>query len=104
MSNRVALPHKAAREEVTVYYHPTLELWTPNLGEPVILEVYGKTGTRAGESRWTTDLVDIPEGPLPFMKHKELRSLIASVRIALGETLPNTRINEIMQHVVNYTG
>jgi len=30
--------------------------------------------------------------------------MIASVRIALGETLPNIKINEIMQHVVNYTG
>ena len=104
MSNRVALPHKAAKEEVTVYYHPTLELWTPDRGKPVTLNVYGKTATRYGQSRWVTDLVDVPEGQLPFMKHKELRSLIASVRIALGEALPNIKINEIMQHVVNYTG
>ena len=104
MYSRVALPHQAAKEEVTIYYHPTLGLWTPNHGEPVTLEVYGKTRTRAGESKWTTDLVDIPGGPLPFMKQQELRSMIASVRIALGDTLPNTRINEIKQHVVNYTG
>ena len=104
MSNRVALPHKATREEVIVYYHPTLELWTPDRGEPVTLNVYGKTATRYGESRWVTGLVDVPEGQLPFMKQKELRSMIASVRIALGEALPNIKINEIMQHVVNYTG
>jgi len=104
MSNRVVLPHKATREKVIVYYHPTLELWTPDKGVPVSLNVYGKTGTRCGQSRWVTDLVDVPEGQLPSMKQKELRSMIASVRIALGEAFPNIKINEIMQHVVNYTG
>jgi hypothetical protein len=102
MSNRIILPHKAAMEEVTVYYHPTLDLWTPNHGEPITLEVYGKTSTRAGQSRWTTDLISVSEGQLPFMKHKALRTLIASVITALCETLPETKINEIMQHVVDY--
>ena len=103
MSNRVMLPHKAVKEEVTVYYHPTLELWTPDIGTPITLCVYGKTSMRAGEARWATDLVDVSEGQLPFMKQKELRSMIASVRIALGEVLPDIKISEIMHHVVNYT-
>jgi hypothetical protein len=103
MSNRVMLPHKAVKEEVTIYYHPTLELWTPDIGTPITLCVYGKTARRTGDTRWVTDLVDIPEGQLPFMKQKELRSMIASVRIALGEALPDIKISEIMQHVVNYT-
>jgi hypothetical protein len=100
--SRIVLPHKAAKEDVTVYYHPMLELWTPNAGQPVTLHVYGSMAVRAGQPRWTTDLVDVPEGELPYMKQKELRALITSVKIALGETLPETRINEIMQHVVHY--
>jgi hypothetical protein len=103
MSNRVILGHKAVKEEITVYYHPTLNLWTPDIGKPVTLRVYGKTAIRAGEASWVTDLVDIPEGQLPFMKQRELRSMIASVRIALGEALPDIKIREIVQHVVNYT-
>jgi hypothetical protein len=103
MSNRIALPYKAVKEEITIYYHPTLELWTPHMGKAVTLGVYGKTAMRAGEARWITDLVDVPEGQLPFMKQKELRSMIASATIALGEALPDIKIREIMQHVVNYT-
>ena len=103
MSNRIILPHKAAKEDVTIYYHPKLELWTPNAGQPVTLHVYGNMSVRAGETRWSTDLVDVPEGELPYMKQKELRALITSVKIALGETLPETKINEIMQHVVHYS-
>ena len=103
MSNRVMLTHKAVKEEVTVYYHPTLNLWTPDIGQPVTLRIYGKAAIRSGEASWTTDLVDIEDGELPFMKQKELRSLIASVRIALGEALSDIKISEIMHHVVNYT-
>tara|TARA_R100000306_G_scaffold61593_1_gene64644 strand:+ start:681 stop:995 length:315 start_codon:yes stop_codon:yes gene_type:complete len=103
MSNRIILPHKAAKEDVTIYYHPKLELWTPNAGQPVTLHVYGNMSVRAGETRWSTDLVDVPEGELPFMKQKELRTLITSIKTALNETLPETKINEIMQHVVHYS-
>jgi len=102
MSNRVILSHKAVKEEVTVYYHPTLALWTPDIGKPVTLRVYGKAAIRSEEASWITDLVDVEEGELPFMEQKELRSLIASVKIALGEALPNIKIRRIIQHVVNY--
>ena len=102
MSNRIELGHKAVKEDITVYYHPTLELWTPNTGEPVTLHVYGSTAMRSGINRWITDLVDVPEGELHFMHQKELRALITSVKVALGETLPEIKINEIMQNVVHY--
>ena len=92
------MAHKAVKEDITVYYHPTLEMWTPNTGEPITLHVYGSTGI----NRWITDLVDVPEGELHFMHQKELRALITSVKVALGEALPEIKINEIMQNVVHY--
>ena len=97
------MPHKAAKEDITIYYHPTLELWTPDVGRPLTLEVYGKAGVRSGEHTWTTDLIDVPEGEIGFMKQKELRAFIASIRVAMKTTLPDTRIREITQDVVNYT-
>jgi hypothetical protein len=102
MSNRVVLPHKAAKEDITIYYHPTLTLWTPDVGRPLTLEVYGKTGMRSGEQTWATDLIDVREGQIGFMKQRELRTFIASIRASLEETLPDTRIREITQDVINY--
>ena len=102
MSNRIEMAHKAVKEDITVYYHPTLGMWTPNTGEPITLHVYGSTAMRSGINRWITDLVDVTEGELHYMHQKELRALITSVKVALGETLPEIKINEIMQNVVHY--
>jgi hypothetical protein len=103
MSNKVILPHKASKEDITVYYNPSIKMWTPYPGEPVILEVYGNMSVRAGQNRWVTDLIDIPEGQLRFMKQKELRSLVNSIKTVLGDTFPETKIHEIVQDVVSYS-
>ena len=102
MSNRIQLGHKAVKEDIPVYYHPTLELWTPNTGEPVTLHVYGSTAMRSGINRWITDLVDVPEGELHYMYQKELRSLVAALKVALSDTFPEIKINEIVQDVIQY--
>ena len=102
MSNRIELAHKAVKENITVYYHPTIEMWSPHPGHPVTLDVYGSTSVRAGINRWITDLVDVPEGELHYMYQKELRSLVAALKVALSDTFPEIKINEIVQDVIQY--
>ena len=102
MSERLILPHKAEIEDVTVYYHSGLEMWTPYPGEPITLQVYGNKSVRAGETKWQTDLIDCEVGQLRFMRRHERRALVASVKTALQDALPETKIAEIVQDVINY--
>ena len=102
MSERLILPHKAEIEDVTVYYHPGLEMWTPYPGAPITLQVYGRKSVRAGETKWQTDLIDCEAGQLRFMKRHERRALVASVKTALQDVMPETKIAEIIQDVINY--
>ena len=103
MYEKINLPHNATKEEVVVYYHPSLRLWPPNTGEPITLNVYGKLSSpRSGISRWVTDLVDLPEGQLGFMQQKELRTLITSLKSSMGAMMPDTVIKEIRQDIVDY--
>jgi hypothetical protein len=90
-------------EIVTLRYHESLKVWTPDEGVVSKFRVYGREYIRAGEKFWKADLVDAL-GEMPpenSLGNREAKNIREQVRLVLANTHPLYHIREIPADVVN---